>query len=462
MGLIFKGVTYQAGGIDMVRKNLVATVVLFGLIQLNAQDIELTLERAKAIALENNQEIQMARKEVEKARYMLVEARGNFFPSISAFSSFQHAWELPTVIMNNPFYDPIRNPNKKLYFKMGTENNLVYGFNLQLPIFTGGSIYNGYKIAKISYEIAEAQLKSKEQEVLSNVITAYYNVLFMRSMLKVTTEALEAAEENYRQVKKFYEVGKASEFDLIRAEVQVANYKPQLLSIKNQVKLSEDRLKILLNLDEEVGITYMDSLIFEGTEYLNKDLDTLINIAIENRADVKLLKLQKEILNRQVKLSISSLMPTVAFTTNLQYQGQKDDLDFTSEDFFKSFNSSVSISIPLFTGFRNYAKIQQKKIEVKRFDNQMESFIRAIKLEVKTAWMTLKEAAQNLETQQTILEQAKESYRLANLMYKEGMNTQLDVINAQIALNQSKMNYQRYLLEYNTALVKLLKALNQL
>ncbi|RKY52117.1 MAG: hypothetical protein DRP92_06140 [Candidatus Neomarinimicrobiota bacterium] len=92
----------------------------------------------------------------------------------------------------------------------------------------------------------------------------------------------------------------------------------------------------------------------------------------------------------------------------------------------------------------------------------MESFIRAIKLEVKTAWMTLKEAAQNLETQQAILEQAKESYRLANLMYKEGMNTQLDVINAQIALNQSKMNYQRYLLEYNTALVKLLKALNQL
>jgi len=426
------------------------------------KEIEITLETAKKIALENNPDIRVAKKELKQAELRLVEARANFFPTISAFSQLQHAWELPTVIMNNPFYDPVLNPRKKLYFKMGTENNIAYGLNLQLPIFTGGSIYYGYKMALMNREIAEAQLKSKEQEVISNVINAYYNVLFLQSMLKVTEEALEAATENLKQVKYYYNEGKASEFDLIRAEVQLENYKPQLLSVKNQIRIAKDRLKMLLGIDDSVEIICIDSLYYQETEFLKKPLEELIENAIDNRADIKILKIQKDLLKTQVKLNRASLMPTLAFSTNYQYQGQKDDFNFESEDFFRSSSSSLSLSIPLFSGFKNHSRIQQSKVEVRKFQDRFDHVINGVKIEVKSAWLKLKEAAQNVQTQLKIVEQSKESMRLANLMYKEGMNTQLDVLNAQVALNQSKMNYQRYLLEYNLALASLLKALNLL
>lgn len=445
-------------------KNLIVwilvTIVSFTI--LRGQTLELTLEAAKKIALENNPDIKIAKKELRQAELKLIEARANFFPTISAFSQLQHAWELPTVIMNNPFYDPVMNPRKKLYFKMGTENNIAYGLSLQLPLFTGGSIYYGYKMALMNRDIAEAQLKSKEQEVISNVINAYYNVLFLQSMVKVTEEALEAATENLKQVRFYYNEGKASEFDLIRAEVQVENYKPQLLSVKNQIKIAKDRLKVLLGIEDSEEIVCVDSLYYQETEYLQKPLEELIEYAINNRADIKILKIQKELLNTQVKLSRAPLMPTLAFSTNYQYQGQRDDFNFESEDFFRSSSSSLSLSIPLFSGFKNHSKIQQSKIEVKKFQDRFNYAVNGIKIEVKSAWLKLKEAAQNVQTQLKIVEQSEESLRLANLMYKEGMNTQLDVLNAQVALNQSKMNYQRYLLEYNIALVSLLKALNLL
>jgi outer membrane protein TolC len=148
--------------------------------------------------------------------------------------------------------------------------------------------------------------------------------------------------------------------------------------------------------------------------------------------------------------------------TAYQYQGQRDDFKFVSDDFFKSFNSSISINIPLFSGFKNSAKLQQAKIALKESRHQEESLENGIILEVKSAYFTMKEAEEKVETQIKTIEQAREALRLANLMYAEGASTQLDVLNANLALNQAKLNYQQSLFEYNVALANLKKSINQL
>ena len=161
-------------------------------------------------------------------------------------------------------------------------------------------------------------------------------------------------------------------------------------------------------------------------------------------------------------MSKAAFMPSIVFGTAYQYQGQRDDFKFVGDDFFKSFNSSISINIPLFNGFKNSAKLQQAKIAIKESDHQAESLTNGIKLEVKGAFFTMKEAQEKVQTQQKTIEQAKEAQRLARLMYSEGASTQLDVLNANLALNQAKMNYQQSLFEYNVALANLKKSINQL
>jgi outer membrane protein TolC len=171
---------------------------------------------------------------------------------------------------------------------------------------------------------------------------------------------------------------------------------------------------------------------------------------------------QNKITKRQLNLARSSYMPAVIFGTNYQYQGQRDDLNFTSDDFYKSFNSSLSISLPLFGGLKNSAKLQQAKIGVKEGQLREESLRNGIKLEVKNAFFTLQESEEKVTTQQKTIEQAEEAFRLANLLYSEGASTQLDVLNASLAVNQSKMNYQQSLFEYNVAIANLKKAINRL
>jgi outer membrane protein TolC len=438
---------------------LVNAILLLSLsISLYAETLDLDLKTARIITLENNPGIKLAREGVNRSSQRIIESRAGLLPTVSAFSSLQHAWELPTMVMDN-FFNPA---GGKLYIKMGSENTIVSGVNLNQPVFTGGMIWNGYQISKIGYNIAQSQLKLTEQNILTNLTSAYYGVLFSKSAIIVSEEALQSSEENLAQVQKFYNAGKSSQFDILRAEVQVANMKPIVVSAKNSFRLAESRLRMVMGIGESTELNYTEEMELKYSDLTEKTLAELIKIATSTRPEMMMMNNQKQIANRQLSMSKAAFMPSIVFGTAYQYQGQRDDFKFVGDDFFKSFNSSISINIPLFNGFKNSAKFQQAKIAIKESDHQAESLINGIKLEVKGAFFTMKEAQEKVQTQQKTIEQAKEAQRLARLMYSEGASTQLDVLNANLALNQARMNYQQSLFEYNVALANLKKSINQL
>ena len=449
---------------------VVAILLLSQSISLYAETLDLDLKTARKITLENNPGIKLAREGVNKSKLQITESRSNFFPSFNGFSSLQHAWDLQVNIVPNfikemmgpltPGYDDMPN-----YVEMsfGLENTLVYGVSINQPLFTGGAIWNGYKMSKLGHDIAVSQLKSTEQKVLGDLTSAYYGLLFAKSLLSVTDEALTSAEQNLEQVNKFFKVGKSSRFDVLRAEVQVANYKPMVISVKNNLRLAESRLKIIMGFNTEVMFNITEKLKYEKCDLLDKSIDQITEIAYRNRPEMNIMSAQKAITKRQLSLAVSAGIPSVVFGTTYQYMGQRNkNFHFTDEDLNKAFNSSISINIPLFNGLKNSSRIQQAKIAIKESNHQEESLKNGIKLEVKSAYFKMKEAEEKVETQKKTIEQAREALRLANLMYSEGASTQLDVLNANLALNQAKMNYQQSLFEYNVALANLKKSINQL
>ncbi|MBU0712694.1 TolC family protein [bacterium] len=441
------------------RKNIILFCILLIIVTFTqAETLNLTLEKAKEIAFANNPSLKLAREGVRKSSQQVIEARGNLLPTVSAFSSLQHAWELATMVMNNPFSPA----GGKLYFKMGSENTIASGINISQPVYTGGLIMNSYKISKLGYTITESQLKATEQKILSDVTSSYYGVLFMNSTLAVSEEALQSSEENLNQVTQYFNVGKSSRFDVLRAEVQVANMKPMVISTINNLKLAESHLRMVIGINDSIDFNYTEKLELVYSELTEKSLNVLIDLALTSRPEIVMMDNQKYIAQKQVSMSRAAFIPSVMFGTAYQYQGQRDDFKFTGDDFFKSFNSSVSISIPIFNGMKSSAKYQQAKIAVKETEHQTESLVNGIKLEVKAAYFSIQEAMEKVQTQQKTIEQAKEAQRLARLLYSEGSSTQLDVINADLAVQQAQMNYQQSLFEYNVALANLKKAINQL
>jgi len=194
----------------------------------------------------------------------------------------------------------------------------------------------------------------------------------------------------------------------------------------------------------------------------NTSVQELYDRAIMNRSDIKIMDEQKNIMKRQVSLARTGLMPSVLFGTNLQYQGMKNEFEFSNDDFYRSINSSLSLSIPLFTGFKTTGKIQQAKASLRETDYQIDALYSAVKLEIETAYLAINEKEQAVTTQSKIIDQAAEALRLAQLRYAEGLSTQLDVMNAESALNQARMNYEQSLFDYNIAIAQLKKALNEL
>ncbi|HMA62398.1 MAG TPA: TolC family protein [bacterium] len=464
--------------------------------QISAKVVELDLEKARSIALENNPSIKLAREGVRKARAQSVEARSGFMPQVNAFSSLQHAWDLQENKIPNflkpslaPTYQQVGGALKTIgqkfddqelinqgqgminsvdmmpdYLQMafGLENVMTYGVQLQQPLFTGGSIWNGYKISKLGIDIAQSQLENSRQKILKQVTSSYYSTLFAKSAVKVSKEAVESARENLDQVQSFYDQGKASKLDLLRAKVQLANFKPNLVSAKNRLELSISQLITTLGLQSETQFVFKDSLDYQRSPYLDKSLQELTQIAIQNRPELNMLETQNKIAERQLTMARGARLPSLSLSTSYQYQGMRNDLNFNSDDFNKSFNTSVSLSIPLFNGFKKTSKVEQAKVQVNETEHQRTSTIDGIKLEVKNAYLSMKEAQEKVTTQRVTITQAEEALRLAKLMYSEGASTQLDVLNANLSLKQAKMNYQQSLLEYNVALAELKKAINQL
>jgi outer membrane protein TolC len=439
-----------------ISKIIFSTIILlsFGA-GLFAQALELDLKIAQQIALENNYQYKIAEEAVTKARAQVTEARGGMLPSLSAFSQYQRAWELATVVFDDPNLG-------KLSFKMGTDHTLVYGLDLQQPLFLGGAVWNGYKMAKHGYSIAEASLVSAKQDVLLQSTAAYYGLLFSKSVVRVMEQAYGTSQENLDQVNMIRSVGQASDFDVLRAEVQVANLIPVLTSAKNGAKVAESHLLMVLGIDNNSNIITLDSLKFIPHEFNNITIEELYDRAMLNRSDIKIMDEQKNIMKRQVSLARTGLLPSVVFGTNLQYQGMKNDFDFTNDDFYRSFNSSLSLSVPLFTGFKTTGKIQQAKASSRETDYQLDALYNAVRLEVETAYLAINEKEQAVTTQSKIIDQAAEALRLARLRYAEGLSTQLDVMNAESALNQARMNYEQSLFDYNIAIAQLKKALNEL
>ncbi|HKJ66478.1 MAG TPA: TolC family protein [bacterium] len=423
--------------------------------QTAAQDTMIvTFQQAQEIALEKNPQLLSAEKDIEKASAGVMQSFGNLLPDVSAYTNYNHNFELPIFT--------IEFGGQKQTFRAGRFENITSGFQIQQPLYTGGAIWSGYNIARRSRDLAENQKEITRQQVLLQVRQTFYNALYTKELIAVAREAVNNVQRNLEQVQKQHDAGTASGFDLLRAKVNVANTRPQLIAAQHQHEQSITRLRTAIGLDKSIPISVQGSLEYDPSRYENVALSELQQAALQQRPEMQNIHLRRRIQTANVRAAMSNYLPTLSFISNLQYQAQQDNLDLKNEDFIRSISAGVNISIPLFTGGTNYGQIQQAKIDLRQVDDREQQVENQIAAEVESGYYSLLDAREKIESQSQTIQQAQESLRLAELNYREGTATQLDILNAQLALQQAQTNYSQYLLQYNVASDQLSKAINEL
>ena len=429
-----------------------------------AQDtLILNLEKSVQIATEYNPALKIAQKELEKADAGVWEAYSQILPQLNLSGNFQHNWKIQQSTIPN-FIKTMLGPAAPadmpdfVQIAFGLENSIVYGANITQPLFLGGAGISGIQAAYATRRATEQNLELARQNLLYETVNAFYTCLLAQELVYVQTEALSQAEANYDVVKKKYDVGMASGFDKMRAQVEVANLRPEEITARNGLKSAITRLRTVLGLDKEKNILISGQFVYNEDEFSSNTLDELQEIAFTRRPEILALAEQKDISKEGILIARSNFLPKLFFQTDYSFMGMRNDLKFRGEDFSEGFYSAVSLQIPLFNGFRSFKQYQRAQIDYRIVVDTEKQARDGIAAEVEIAHNEFFQAREKVLSARETVELAQEALRLANLMYDEGANTQLDVINSQLALTRARMNYVNSLYEYQIALYTMRKA----
>ncbi|MCL7991212.1 MAG: TolC family protein, partial [marine benthic group bacterium] len=273
--------------------------------------------------------------------------------------------------------------------------------------------------------------------------------------------------------------GLASDYDVLRLEVQLANITPQLRRTANAVRAAERTLAIEMGLPrlEQAGAAGsladmdLDSLAandatnrmileFTGTgELTEADADSLSEVARLYRSDLRQLELFRELEEARVKVERAELFPTLSAFFNWNLFAQEDDaLNFFGEGPNQRFTTSaagVQLSIPIFSGLRRWTRVQQRQIEVRKVEERLADLNQRVESDVRTTHDQVLEARARARAQRTAVTQAQRGFDIVTREYLAGTKTRLEVTEAEVSLRESELNYAEAVYDYLVARAQL-------
>jgi outer membrane protein len=413
--------------------------------------VTVTLDEAVAMALRQNPFYMATQEKVAQAKAQVRQAASGFLPTLNAQGT--DTLDEKLFVLEFPSMIPGQPPQR---FSIDFTRDYQMALSFGLPLFTGGRLTAGYKQANYGLQASREGVRLSEQETVFNVKRAFYTYLLAKEFSAVADESLALAEGFRNNVKNLYDVGMASKFELLLAEVQVTNLKPPSIRARNGIEVAA------LNLKTVLGVPLDTPLEIKG-ELVSPPLDPVTEAVIEEaqaqRPELRQLDYQRLMAGEMLKMARGTGLPSLAIGGI--YNLWSDRLMFRKVDWQNYYTISLSLNIPLFNGFDTLAKVGQSKAAIREIEWNRKGLAEMISFEVKQAVLNRAQARETLLSQEKNIEQAREAVRIAELNYTEGLATNLDVLTAQVGLRQASTNYSQALYDCVMSDAQLEKALGR-
>jgi len=452
----------QIKGIYSIILFVLATSVLW------AQQQSLSIDEALAIALKNNREVQLAKMEVDRADAAVNEAFGYALPSLDLTASFSHFLQKPKMafpdfgaMLTNATYGVLFDENvipydASKFMPMGTklqtfaqENN--YQAQAQVTqILFNSAVLRGIGASQIYLNLSKEKLKSVVSKTTLDVKKAYYGVLLARDLLEITQSRFANANEHLKTIRSMRTQGLISEYDQMQAEVQVENIRPVILRLENVLQSATNGLKILLNIDQNKTIQVMGEMTYTD-EPLSTE-EELIHQALQSNLTLSTLKIKRQLDDELTAIDGGGYWPTLAAFGNYTYAGSGEGWDFQN---YSSSMVGISFSINLFQGGRTARKVEQDEIVGKQTDQQISLLSDATVSGIKSKRNDLRRVKSLITLMQRTIDLAQRAYKIAEDRYKQGLGSELELKDADVALGQAKTNYTNAVHDYVIAKAEL-------
>lgn len=428
---------------DLIKKGFWILAFLLIPTTISAQDsVHVNLQKALEIALSENPTIKIANRTIESKKYYKDEQIAALFPSVSASASYQRTVKKQKMTMEFG--------GSPMEIEVGTSNNYVAGLNFSLPLVAAPTWYN-LKLSQIDVQNAIESARSSKIALINQVKSAYYGLLLAQDSYRVLQINFANVEMTAKNINDKYEQGLASDFDKLRADVQVANQKPQLTSAQQAVNLSAMMLKVL------IGVDVTEPIIFDGhlsdfeNEMLNYKVVDGQLISLANNTDLRQLELSQEQLNTSLKLIKASSCPTLAFSGNYQYMTMANDFDFANYNWFPYSVIGLSLNVPILSWVGTSYKIKETKITMANLEDQKKYLENNLRVSVNSNLDNIRNAIAEMTSNKETMMQAERAYNIVQKQFEVGMATWLDLNSAELAMTQSQLLYHQSIYNFLTA-----------
>ena len=413
------------------------------------EKLVLSLEQALEIALSENPTIKIADQQIEIKRYAKQGTYASLYPQIDATASYQRVIKKQTMSMDFG--------GQTQTIKVGSDNSFNGGIALGMPV-VNAQLWESLKVSALDVELAVEQARSSRIDMVEQVTKAYYGVLLAKESYNLFQRVYDNAVNNNEVVKKRFDVGSVSEYDLITSNVSVQNAQPNMIEAEYTVVLALWQLKALLGIDLQRDIDVTGSLM-DYVHIMDRGYD-ISQLSLENNSTLKQLDMQEDMLNHALRITKFANIPSLSLNAAYLYTALGNDGKFFKKEAWNPYSyAGLQLNIPIFAGNKRRAATREANLNLQNLQLQRENVERQLRVGIVQYLNNMQSSVKKYHASAATVDQAQRGYDIAVKRYDVGRGTLVDIDNSQVALVQAELSRNQSVYNFLTAKVSLDKVL---
>ena len=433
------GLKDKVGNIPLTAEALAKAgqAVIPGVIAKNAR--KLTIDEAVQLTLQKNPQVLTAISSIRQASGNYITVRAGLLPQIGVVTPTAYQWQQPGLANGQKPPSTASAALNSIISPAANNQSWNIQFQGSQLLFDGWKTPANTKAAKFSEQIAYYSLRQTIDATIATVIQQFYQVVLDRALVIANEQQVALYQTQVTDQQSRYDAGTVPRFNVLQAQVQLANAQPPLIQAKNNLRIA------LFTLVTTIGLNYPNIQNIEipfdvvgDLSYHPRKIDSnaSIHTALQRNPQLKAQRQNILVGAEQITAAIAGWLPTISANGGYQVQSYNYDSSLKSTVEGGFFGATGSWAI--FDGLATYGNVKQAKATMMNYKTAYDNGVRQVILQVQQAISNLQQASETIESQKATVEQAVEALRLARERLDAGAGVQLDVINAQVQLLQAQ------------------------
>jgi outer membrane protein TolC len=447
----------------------------------------LSLDDALDLALEANPDLRLARLSLEEAEGMVSEAWSAVYPKIDFSSSYTRNISPSVSFLPAVIFDPNAGADELIRVQFGSDNLWTSSLTLDQPIFRAAALV-GVGAAGRFQAYQEESVRGATHQVVTRIRVLYYGLLLAQEQARLIERSALRVAESLEETRALNDAGFSSDYDVLRLEVEFANLDPQLRRARNEALRMERDLAMELGLPQGTSVQVVGSLAqmdLENPEAnapenarllefgagsgspgdLATSVEDLLLRAAQDNSVVQQAGLNAELRNTELQLERAEYLPEISLFGSYDIVAQQNGgLDFFGDANQRAYgrNLGIRVTLPLFTGFQRGARVEQKQAALRSAQIERDLAEDRLRDEIRTLVEQVEEARFRAGSQRLAVSLAQRGFEIASAQYREGLGSQMELTDSEVALRQSEFNYAGAVYDYLSAWAELDRAVGEI